>query len=203
MVKMVGLIITTLLVVFSAGSGTYAIFSRPGETSQPDFADHKPVIAVAEQTSTTKSKFFLSCAAPGEAGSKRYTVQNMSNRSSELDIIFSAITNTGGSGGGEFEDGVGNLGTAGEIAAFLDADQNGNWSSGDVGLRSDGITYNYPSSLNFSTINSYGETTWNTVKLMEAMASENFIILWRVTDTTGNAIQGDSVSFTVDFILTP
>ncbi len=116
-------------------------------------------------------------------------------------VIFSISCGQNWAGGGEYEGGSGELGANATIAVYVDVDESGAWSSGDIGLKSDHTTYAYPTTLNYASINSYGSGTWDAVETMAGSAQDKFVILWQVPTSAGNDIQGDSVSFDVTFRL--
>jgi len=121
--------------------------------------------------------FAVSDKAPGDSGSGMTTVANVGSLDGEFDVIFSAITNVGGSSGGEFEDGSGDLGDVARIAVYIDVDQSGDWSSGDIGLKSDGSTYNHPTALDYDVINEYDGDDFDAVETISASAADDFVIL--------------------------
>ncbi len=138
--------------------------------------------------------------APGASGLGRKRVINVGNRVGTLDVRFSPVTNKPGTVG-EAPDGNGDLGAHTEIAVYMDSDASGDWSSGDVGLKSDGAIYNYPVDLDYHALDNYSGISWNQIESIAASAVVDFTIAWRIPDTVGNEIQGDSVSFDVTFTL--
>ena len=200
MKKILGLTIAAFLVMALVGGGTWAYFSDP-ETSTDNSLTAGTLDLNINGGNTAVTTFSATNVAPGDSGSGSSVLANVGSLSGELDISFSAITNTPGAGGTEYEGGSGELGGEAEIAVYIDVDQSGDWSSGDIGLKSDSTTYSHPTALNYATIDSYGSDSWDAVETMAAPASDNFTILWRVPTTAGNDIQGDSVSFDVTFIL--
>jgi len=200
MKKILGLTIAAFLVMALVGGGTWAYFSDP-ETSTDNSLTAGTLDLNINGGNTAVTTFSATNVAPGDSGSGSSVLANVGSLSGELDISFSAITNTPGAGGTEYEGGSGELGGEAEIAVYIDVDQSGDWSSGDIGLKSDSTTYSHPTALNYATIDSYGSDSWDAVETMAASASDNFTILWRVPTTAGNDIQGDSVSFDVTFIL--
>ncbi|MBI2852503.1 MAG: hypothetical protein HYX84_05335 [Chloroflexi bacterium] len=199
--KPVGLTLAVLLIV-GITAGVWAYFSDT-ETSMSNSLTFGTLDLKINGGDAAVTTLTVSNAAPGESGSASSTITNIGTLSSELDITFSAITNTGGVIG-EFGDGVGNLGAVTEMTVFIDADQDGTWSSGDKGLKSDGTTYpknpSYPQLL-YATMNSYSGRRWDSVKTMNGNDPDNFTIIWRIPSNTGNTIQGDSVSFNITFTL--
>jgi len=200
MKKILGLTIAAFLVMALVGGGTWAYFSDP-ETSTDNSLTAGTLDLNINGGNTAVTTFSATNVAPGDSGSGSSVLANVGSLSGELDISFSVITNTPGAGGTEYEGGSGELGGEAEIAVYIDVDQSGDWSSGDIGLKSDSTTYSHPTALNYATIDSYGSDSWDAVETMAAPASDNFTILWRVPTTAGNDIQGDSVSFDVTFIL--
>lgn len=200
MKKILGLTIAAFLVMALVGGGTWAYFSDP-ETSTDNSLTAGTLDLNINGGNTAVTTFSATNVAPGDSGSGSSVLANVGSLSGELDILFSVITNTPGAGGTEYEGGSGELGGEAEIAVYIDVDQSGDWSSGDIGLKSDSTTYSHPTALNYATIDSYGSDSWDAVETMAAPASDNFTILWRVPTTAGNDIQGDSVSFDVTFIL--
>jgi len=200
MKKIVGLTVAALLVIGMVGSGSWAYFSDT-ESSTNNSLTAGTLDLNINGGNVAVTTFSATAVAPGDSGSGSSTLANVGNLSGELDITFSAVTNTGGTGG-EYGDGVGNLGAVAEIAVYLDVDQSGTWSAGDIGLKSDGTTYAFPTALNYATIDSYGSKSYDAVIAnMAASAAYNFRVEWRVPTSAGNNIQGDSVSFNVTFTL--
>jgi len=200
MKKILGLTIAALLVVVLVGGGTWAYFSDTESSASNSLVAGTMDLNI-DGGDTAVTTFSVTSAAPGDSGNGSSTLANVGSMSGELDIGFSAITNTGGSGGGEYEDGVGNLGAVAEIAVYIDVDSSGTWTTGDIGLKSDDTTYANPTALDYDAIDNYGSATWNAIETMAASASDGFIILWRVPSSAGNNIQGDSISFDITFTL--
>ncbi len=200
MKKILGLTLAALLVMGMVGASSWAYFSDT-ESSTGNSLTAGTLDLNVDGGDSAVTTFSASAVAPGDSGSGSTTLANAGTMSGELDVAFSAITNTGGNSG-EFGDGSGDLGDVAEIAAFLDIDQSGDWSSGDIGLKSDGTTYAHPTALEYSDIDSYGSVSFDAVVAsMAASAADDFVVLWRVPTSAGNNIQGDSVSFDVTFTL--
>ena len=200
MKKLLGLTVAALLVMALVGGGTWAYFSDT-ESSENNSLAAGTLDLHADGGDDAVNTFSMTEVAPGDTGSGSTTLANAGSLAGEFDVIFSAITNTGGSGGTEYEDGVGHLGGVAKIAVYLDLDQSGTWSSGDIGLKSDGNTYTNPTALDYDVIDSYGANDYDAVQTMAVGAADDFIILWEVPAGAGNNIQGDSVSFDVTFVL--
>ena len=200
MKKILGLTIAALLIMTVVGGSTWAYFSDTESSANNSLAAGTMDLNI-DGGNTAVTTFSVTSAAPGDTGNGSSILANAGNMSGELDIAFSAITNTGGSGGGEFEDGIGNLGAVATIAVYIDVDSSSSWTAGDIGLKSDGTTYSSPTALNYATIDSYGSETWDAIEAMATSASDKFTVLWQIPTSAGNNIQGDSVSFDITFTL--
>ncbi|MFC1987568.1 TasA family protein [Chloroflexota bacterium] len=200
MKKIFGLTIAALLVIGMVSGGTWAYFSDT-ESSANNSLTAGTLDLNINGGNIAVTTFTAAAVAPGDSGSGNSTIANVGTMGGELDITFSAITNTGGVGG-EYGDSVGNLGAAAEIAAYVDVDQSADWSAGDIGLKSDGTTYSFPTALDYATIDSYDSNSYDAVvAAMATSAADGFVVLWSVPTTAGNNIQGDSASFDITFVL--
>ena len=199
MKKILGLAIAALIVIALVGAGTWAYFSDT-ESSTNNSLTAGTLDLTVDGGNTAVTTFSVTGKAPGDSGSGSTTLANAGNLSGELDVTFSAITNTGGSSG-EFGDSNGNLGAVAQIAVYVDVDSSDTWTSGDIGLKSDGTTYNHPTALDYAVIDNYGSDNFDAVETIAASASDNFVVMWQVPTSAGNNIQGDSVSFNVTFTL--
>jgi spore coat-associated protein N len=200
MKKILGLTIAALLVIGAIGGGTYAYFSDT-ETSVNNILTAGTLDLNINGGDIAVTTFSVSDVAPGDSGSDNSTLANIGSLLGELDISTSAVTNTPGAGGSEYEGGSGELGANAEIAMYIDVDDSGDWSAGDIGLMSDNTTYNHPTALDYAVIDDYASKSWDATENMSASASDYFYILWRVPTGAGNDIQGDSASFDVTFVL--
>ena len=200
MKKILGLAIAALIVIALVGAGTWAYFSDT-ESSANNSLTAGTLDLNVDGGDTAVTTFSVTGKAPGDSGSGSTTLANAGNLSGELDITFSAITNTPGAGGTEFEGGSGELGAVAQIAVYIDVDSSDTWSDGDIGIKSDGTTYNHPTALDYAVIDNYGSDSFDAVETMAASASDKFVVMWQVPTSAGNNIQGDSVSFDVTFTL--
>jgi len=199
--KILGLTVAALLVMGMVGGGTWAYFTDT-ETSVDNSLTAGTLDLNIDSGDIPVTTFTASAVAPGDSGSGSSTLENVGSMVGELDITFSAVTNTPGAGGGEYEGGSGELGGVATLAVYLDVDQSADWSAGDIGLKSDGTTYAFPTALDYATIDSYGSVSYDAViATMAVSAADDFIALWQVPTSADNTIQGDSVSFDVTFIL--
>lgn len=202
MKKIFGLTLAALLITGIIGGATFAYFSDT-ESSTGNTLTAGTLDLNIDGGDIAITTFNVSTAAPGDSGSGSSTLTNAGTMAGELDIATSAITNTGAaSGSTEYGDDSGDLGASAQIAMYLDIDQSGTWNAGDVGLMSDGTTYAFPTALDYDIINAYDTETWNAVVAdMAASAADDIIVNWQVPTGAGNAIQGDSVSFDITFVL--
>ena len=200
MKKILGLAIAALIVIALVGAGTWAYFSDT-ESSANNSLTAGTLDLNVDGGDTAVTTFSVTGKAPGDSGNGSTTLANAGDFSGELDIAFSAITNTPGAGGTEFEGGSGELGAVAQIAVYIDVDSSDTWTSGDIGLKSDGTTYNHPTALDYAVIDNYGSDSFDAVETMATSASDKFVVMWQVPTSAGNNIQGDSVSFDVTFTL--
>ena len=200
MKKILGLTVAALLVMGMVGGGTWAYFSDT-ETSVNNSLTAGTLDLNIDGDNVAVTTFSEDAVEPGETGSGSSILANVGSMDGELDIAFSAITNTDGTPV-EFGAGSGELGGVAEIAVYIDVDQSDTFSDGDIGLDAAiDTTYLFAAGLQWNTIDSYGSITWNAVETMVTTAADNFRVEWRVPDTADNTIQGDIVSFDVTFTL--
>lgn len=200
MKKILGLTIAAVMIMVMVGGGTWAYFSDT-EASADNSLTAGTMDLNIDGDNNVVNTFSATNAAPGDAGNGSSELSNVGNLEGELDIEITALTNTGGTGGTEFEDGVGDLGGVALMAVYLDVDKSGDFNAGDIGLKADGTTYSYPSTLQYATIDSYGSAVWDGAATMAASAAYDFVVDWEVPTSAGNNIQGDSVSFGILFTL--
>jgi spore coat-associated protein N len=199
MKKIVGLIITALLIIGIVGGGTYAYFSDT-ESSTGNTLTAGTLDLNINGGNVAINTFDVGNVAPGDSGSANCTLANVGSIPGELDVTIAAINNTAGAGGTQYEGGSGELGANAEMALYFDVDESGGATAGDSGLKSDGTLYDPSVALDYDIINNYVET-WDAADNITAGISDSFVIDWQVPDLTGNDIQGDSVSFDITFTL--
>ncbi len=200
MKKILGLTIAALLVIGIIGGGTFAYFSDT-ESSTNNVLTAGTLDLNINGGNVAVTTLSVSDVAPGDSGSDNSTLANVGSLLGELDISTSAVLNTPGAGGTEYEGGSGELGANAELAMYIDVDQSSDWSAGDIGLKSDNTTYTHPTALEYAVIDNYASKSWDATENMPASAADYFVMLWRVPTGTGNDIQGDSVSVNVTFVL--
>ena len=200
MKKILGLTITAVLVIGIIGGGTFAYFSDT-ESSANNTLTAGTLDLNIDGGDLAVTTLDVSDVAPGDSGADNSTLANVGSMLGELDISTSAVTNTPGAGGTEHEGGSGELGANAELAMYIDVDQSGDWSAGDIGLKSDNTTYNHPTGLDYAIFDNYASLSWNATENMSASAADDFMMLWQVPVGAGNDIQGDSVSVNITFVL--
>lgn len=200
MKKILGLSIAIILLVLTLGGGTWAYFVD-NETSTGNALDSGTLDLKIDGGDAAVNTFSAHDVLPGDTGGGSVTLANAGSLPGELDITVSTVSNSGGVGAGEFEDGVGHLGGKAKMAVYLDIDASGSWNAGDIGLKHDGTTYAYPSKLKYAAINKYSGTHWDAAASMAPAAKFDLLVEWKVPGETGNEIQGDAVSFGIMFTL--
>jgi predicted ribosomally synthesized peptide with SipW-like signal peptide len=201
MKKIIGLSVTAIMLLGVIGGATYAYFSDT-ESSTNNALTAGTLDLNIDGGNAAVTTLSVSATAPGDSGSGSSTLANVGSMAGELDVTTSAVTNTPGSGGTEYEGGSGELGAAAQIAMYLDIDQSGGWNTGDIGLKSDGTTYSPPTSLDYDVIDNYASESWDAVIAdMAVSAADDIVVLWQVPTTADNTIQGDTVSFDINFVL--
>jgi predicted ribosomally synthesized peptide with SipW-like signal peptide len=202
MKKIIGLSVAALLIVGVITGVTFAYFSDT-ESSVNNTLTAGVLDLNIDGGNIAVTTLNVSAAEPGASGSASSTLSNVGSMAGELDIETSVVTNTGAvSGTSEYADDSGDLGGVAQIAMYLDIDQSGGVTAGDIGLQSDGTTYDPTGGLDYDVVDNYASETWDAViASMLASASDDIIILWQVPTTADNSIQGDSVEFDITFTL--
>ncbi|HXZ29962.1 MAG TPA: hypothetical protein VEG43_02235 [Dehalococcoidia bacterium] len=191
----IGLLLAVLLM--SGGASAYFGYAKADAAIMPDAG--KPSLKIGGDGSRTGT-FNVSNLVPGSSGSGSIRPVNVGNQTGQLGISFSSVTNTPAVIG-EYMDGSGDLGAYMEIAVYIDVNGSGDWNNGDIGLKPDSTTYAYPTALEYDALDNYSNITWKAIKSMTASAACDFIITWHIPIIVGNEIQGDSVSFDINFFI--
>lgn len=200
MKKIIGLTVAALLIIGIIGGGTFAYFSDT-ETSVSNTLTAGTLDLNINGGDIAVTTLSVSDVAPGDSGSDNSTLANIGSLLGELDISTTEVTNTPGAGGTEYEGGSGELGANAELAMYIDVDQSGDWSAGDIGLKTDNTTYTHPTALDYAIFDNYASLSWDATENLSASASDDFRMLWQVPTGAGNDIQGDSVSVNITFVL--
>ncbi|MFC2072052.1 TasA family protein [Chloroflexota bacterium] len=208
MKKILGLTVAALLVMGLVGGGTWAYFSDP-ETSTGNIltAGTLDLTLNGGDSDVKIIDTSVSNIYPGASSSNYTTLVNAGSLAGELEIEFSAITNTGLNDGSEFADNIGHVGGSANLSVWIDVDGLGVWNSGDIDLESDGtaVPFTTDPTLDSATIDSFDGVNWNNVyggsDQFAAAASDRFYITYVVPTSANNTIQGDSASWDITFTL--
>jgi spore coat-associated protein N len=195
--KIVGLSIVAVLIIGMVGGGTWAYFNDT-ETSAGNTLSAGTLDLIIDEEGS--ELFSVSNVAPGDNGTGQITLANIGSLAGELDVSISTVTNTPGAGGTEYEGGSGELGANAQLALYIDLTGNG-ITADDIGLASNGTTYDPSGTLNYDAIDNYALASWDAATSIAAGADVEFVALWDIPTSAGNDIQGDSVSFDVIFLL--
>ena len=209
MKKILSLSIVALMVIGLVAGGTWAFFSDTESSTNNEFSAGTLDLTI-EEGNVAVTMFSVEDKSPGESGSASADLANVGNTSGELDIAISNYTSTESTGSTEYEDdeiggeGVGELGGVLTIAMYIDVDESGTWTSGDIGLKSDETTYSYSAGeedLEDAAVSAYDGDAWDAVLTMAAAATDDLVVLWDIPTSADNTIQGDSLSFDISFVL--
>ncbi len=202
MKKILGLAIAALIIMATVGFGSWAYFNDTETSSSNQLAAGTLDLNLNGGNSNVNIMTGLVNKQPGDSGTTAYaTLKNVGSLDGEMDIQTGAITNTGGTGGTEFEDGVGNLGGVARLAPWLDLDQDGVFDVGsDIALKSDASFVT--TGLQYDIANSFASHTWNAIMpTVSANQQYRFYLAWDIPTSGGNNIQGDSFTLGFTFIL--
>ncbi len=210
MKKILGLTVAALLVMGMVGGGTWAYFSDT-ETSTGNALSAGTLDLNVNGGNTAVTTLSVSAAYPGASGNGSTTLYNAGSLTAELDITFGSVSNNESTGSTEYESdviggaGVGELGAQATFAVFIDVDQSGTWTSGDIGLSANGTgtLYAFPTALEYQVLNNYSSDNFDNVYsgTMAVGATDAFIIVYSVPTGADNTVQGDSVSVALTFKL--
>ena len=130
MKKIFGLTVAALMVMGLIGGGTWAYFSDP-ETSSGNIltAGTLDLTLDGNDDDIKVIEALVSDVKPGDNNSEYIELANAGSLEGELDILFSAITNTESTGTTEYEsDAIGSggeLGADATMAVWIDVNANG------------------------------------------------------------------------------
>jgi hypothetical protein len=192
-----GLMIAVVLLLVASSGTAWAYFRTDGVGTDSQFSTG--VLDLKVNRGSELGKLNVAGAMPGASGKTTYLLENEGGVAGMLSVSIPSVKNIAGTTG-EFADGRGDLGAKTEVMLYLDMDGSGDWTEGDVGLRADGKTY-ADSWRNYASLDSYSAITWASVLNMAPANSVTLILDWRIPETVGNEIQGDSVSFDLSFTL--
>jgi spore coat-associated protein N len=206
MKKILGLTVAALMVMGLVGGGTWAYFSDP-ETGQATISAGTLDLTI-DSANDPVTILDVSAAQPGGSGGNYTALYNNGSATGNLSVAIASITNTESTADGtEFtNDSIGSggeLGGAAQMALYIDVDDSTGYTTGDIGLKSDGNTYNHPTSLDYANIDDYDSLSWDNIRQMTAGDTDNLYVLWQIPygSTADNTYQGDSVSVNMTITL--
>ena len=200
MKKILGLAVAALLVMGLVGGGTWAYFSDPEASGTNSLTAGTLDLEVEGGSEGTPVIFSVSDLKPGDNSVSLGDLENVGNLPGEFDIAIGALSEVAGASG-EFAGGT-DLGTNLDVAIYLDIDESGTWTSGDIGLtNADNTTYNHPTALDYQSIGSYASKSWDAIYTMGASDTDDIAIAYQIGTGVGNSIQGDAAEFTITFTL--
>jgi hypothetical protein len=151
------------------------------------------------------SVLFPAGIKPGNNALTNHSIENAGTLDGNLNIAVLNVVNTEGTDSRFQIGGLGDLGDAVNIALWIDRDKDGTFNSGDIELEQTGNAIAYDVSTNsivtYSPINSYNNVAWSNVLEMVPAESDNVSISWNLPSTTTNDVQGDKVSFSIQYTL--
>jgi spore coat-associated protein N len=203
MKKILGLTVSAMMVMGLVGGGTWAFFSDT-ETVTGNYFSAGTLDLDVNGSDNPTAVFSLADVVPGDTDNATITLLNSGSIVGELDISISSVTNTENtSSGTEFQSlGGAVLGASTNMSLWLDVDNGGTITAGDLGILPNGNTYDATSGLQYNTIDTYDNMVANPVVASVASgATYTLYAEYYIADTIGNEIQGDIVSFTIEFIL--
>ena len=221
MKKILGLTIAALLVMALVGGGTWAYFSDVETAAGNTFTAGTLNLQVGAADPATVAIAIgddEDCA-PGDSGNAAdWDVENLGNLSGTLKVTFdSTITNNENTitepetADGDITDPAGELGGNVKIAMWLDADEDGTWSTNDEYLPSSGgalVIYASPGlpTAAYDYIDNFSATEWDSTDGMPTLAALgglDFMVDWdfATNETNDDSAQGDSCVFDIIFTL--
>jgi len=204
MKKIMGLAISATLLIVLVVGGTWAYFQDTESSEGNYFVAGTLDLTLNTASGVVDALFEVENVAPGYTGTATAALANIGSIDGDLTIAIGTVANTPGSGGTEFEGGSGELGANLDVAMYLDLDDSGTWNTADIGLAADGTTYENTDGnvdLVYVKADSLSAKSWAKKYELAAGDSVDLVIDWKVATTVGNEIQGDKVSFDLNFTL--
>ena len=179
------------LVIGMVGAGTFAYFSDTETSNGNTFAAGTLDLKVGGKDDPIAAQITISNMKPGDTGSKTVALANAGTVNGTVKLHIKNVTNSEGDNTSESEtDKVepGDLGAALLVTIKYDA-------NGDSDYDDEGETIVDAVALN--TLNSVTKT----LGALNATQTRNCEISWQLPSTTGNGVQGDIVTFDIEFTL--
>ncbi len=211
MKKIIGLSIAALLILALVGGATWALFSDT-ETSANNTLVGGTLDLNINGGNTAVSTFSAANVKPGDNNDANQaaassTLLNHGNLPGKLTISAALSGHFAGPAPVPVDADIvptDTLKDVATVALYIDKDNSGTWTAGDIGLKSDGTTYAYAvgTPLSPAAMSAYDGKSWaNVLPNMATSESDKFAVNWAVPTTATNAIQGGSASLTFTFVL--
>ena len=197
------------VVAMAAGAGTFAYFSDTETSEGNTFTAGTLNLKVGDVDSTTE-KINIPNLKPDDSGNAAdWTVQNTGSITGDLSISIPSITNNENTITEPEQDAgdtsnTGELGSYLKVSIWLDMDQDGAWSEGDIALKSDGSTVTNEGSTEkpYDYLDNYGGDSWNDVVTMGSNAAFDFMVDYDFPPANNDdTTQSDSAVFNITFSL--
>jgi spore coat-associated protein N len=212
--KILGLTLAAMLVLALAGIGTWAFFSDVESSSGNILTAGSLDLTIDGGNSDVQLlTSSIGNIVPGDSGNASCVLANVGTIAAELDIAILNLTNdTVTTVDCEDDDGTddgGDLGEEVDMVLWIDADESGDFSDGDIELNHTGANaYNASTNttLDMVAIDNYDGVSWDAAF---ASLDENggtnpavtFKLDWDLPDATDNSIMTDTVTFDIEFTL--
>ena len=206
--------LSIIAVVAVLGIGITTAYFSDTETSEDNTMAAGTMDLNIDNGNVAVKTMSLTNKAPGDVGTEIAILKNVGSLDGILDIKVENVMNYpctndlyGANDSTQYcNDDAGTLGAYVEMALYIDVDEGGTWTSGDIQLTPGDTLANENSgseTLSYNTIDSYNNMFWNNIYagLMGLDAEDDFVIDWKISTTATNGIQGDAVEFDVTFTL--
>ena len=179
--------------------GLVAVVSGSVAWASENQANDGKLDLILNQSKEVPALLDVNNALPGDRGFAVYPLVNGGTVTGTLSVEIPEVKNSGSSGF-EWADGSGDLGANIEIACFLDTNRDGKYTEmepfyGTVGL------VDAEQHSQFVTLDDCDGMEWETLLTFAPGENVDLYLLWRIPESVGNEIQGDSVNFDIKFIL--
>lgn len=186
----VGIIIVTLAVAILGSGVIYAWFSNSQSQNGNQYITGTMALTV---NGNVDGHFTKSNMKPGDFGiASSWVLHNAGTLDGDLSVTFGAIPNNG-------------LTTSLQVAFWISKDNSHVWKSGDLYLDSTGsfvssATPSLPATA-YRSLSSYNAQTGTGMSITHGTDAGSFVISYDLPGTVGNAAQGLSAAFDVQFTL--
>jgi len=212
--RILGLTLAAVLVLALAGIGTWAFFSDV-ETSNANILTAGSLDLTIDGGNDDVQLLTSSIGdlVPGDDGTASCILANTGTLDAELDIAILNLANdtvtTVDCENDDGTDGGGDLGEEVDMVLWIDADESGGFTTGDIELNHDGANAWESEGneiLDMVAIDLYNDVSWDAAfASLDHAGGTNpavtFTLDWDLPDGTDNSIMTDTVSFDIQFTL--